>query len=188
MLNKRAFTIIEILIAAIAGAFMVAALFYILNSGQNMNDLSSAKVAAQTQARRVLDWVGRDLRQTVVWELANNAPSATHLKFRPVLGWDIAGNTYQLDTDYIEYNYDATAHTLTRNLVDGVGAVLKSWVFSDVVALPFFTRNGAGTLIPLDNSVGTSKKVITLISVDKVTDKGTHSTISLTLETKIRNE
>ena len=188
MLNKNAFTIIEVLIAAIVGVFMVTGLFYILNSGQNINDLSSVKVAAQTQARRVIDWIGRDLRQTVVWELANNSPSATHVKFRPVLGWNIAGNTYQLDTNYIEYNYNAGARTLTRNTVDATGTVLKSWVFSDIVAQPFFTRDALGNLIVLDNTVGTSKKVITLISVNKVSDKGVNSTISLTLETKIRNE
>lgn len=167
---------------------MVTGLFYILNSGQNINDLSSGKVAAQAQARRAIDWIGRDLRQTVVWELANNSPSATHIKFRPVLGWDIAGNTYQLDTDYIEYNYDAVACTLTRNTVDTTGTVLKSWVFSDIVAQPFFTRDALGNLIALDNTVGTSKKVITLISVNKVSEKGVNSVISLTLETKIRNE
>ncbi len=167
---------------------MVTVLFYILNSGQNVNDLSSAKVAAQSQARMVSDWIGRDLRQTVVWELANNSPSATHLKFRPVLGWDIDGNTYQLDANYIEYNYNAGTRTLTRNTVDGTGTVLKSWVFSDIMAQPFFTRNALGNLIALDNTVGTTKKVITLISVNKVSNKGVNQTVSLTLETKIRNE
>lgn len=167
---------------------MVGVLFYILNSGKNVNDLSSAKVAAQSQARMVSDWVVKDLRQTVVWELANNSPSATHMKFRPVLGWDIAGNTYQLDADYIEYNYNAGARTLTRSLVNGAGAVLSYRVFSDIIAQPFFTRNSLGNLIALDNTVGTSKKVITLISVNKVSDKGVSLVASLTLETKIRNE
>ncbi|MDD5108266.1 MAG: prepilin-type N-terminal cleavage/methylation domain-containing protein [Candidatus Omnitrophica bacterium] len=186
--NKRAFTIIEILICAIIGAFIVTALFYILNTGQNINDLSSAKVQAQSQARRVSDWIGQDLRQAVVWDLANNNPSATHIKFRPVLGWDIAGNTYQLDANYIEYNYNAAAKILTRNLVNGAGAVLNSWVFNGIVAQPFFTRDGLGNLINLDNSVGTSKKIITLISVSKVSEKGVNFTVSLTAETKIRNE
>lgn len=186
--NKRAFTIIEILIAVLIGAFMVTALFYVLNSGQNINDLSSVKVAAGSQARRVSDWISSDLRQAVVWDIANNSPSATHIKFRPVLGWDIAGDTYQLDTNYIEYNYDAAANTLTRNLVNGAGAVLSSWVFNDITAQPFFTRDGAGTLIALDNSVGTSKKVVTLISVNKISDKGVNSSASLTAEIKIRNE
>ena len=167
---------------------MVGVLFYILNSGYNVNDLSSAKVAAQSQARMVSDWVSRDLRQTVVWELANNSPSATHMKFRPVLGWDIAGDTYQLDANYIEYSYDGVADTLTRDSIDGAGTVLNSRVFNSIVTQPFFTRNDAGDLIPLDNSVGTSKKVVTLISVNKVSDKGVNSIISLTLETKIRNE
>jgi len=184
--NKRAFTVIEILISALIGAFMVSVLFYILNSGQNVNDLSSAKVAAQAQARRVSDWISRDLRQAVVWDLANNSPSSTHIKFRPVLGWDIVGNTYQLDANYIEYNYDAG--TLSRNLVNGVGAVLNSWVFKDIAVQPFWTRDGSGNLIALDNSVGTSKKVVTLILVNKVSNKGVNRTASLTAETKIRNE
>jgi type II secretory pathway pseudopilin PulG len=186
--NKRAFTIIEVLISAIIGAFMVTALFYIFIGGLNVNDLSSAKVAAQSQARRVSDWVSRDLRQAVVWDLANNSPSATHIKFRPVSGWDIAGDTYQLDANYIEYNYDANADTLTRNLVDAAGVTLKSWVFNDIVAPPFFTRDGSGNLIDLDSSVGTSKKVVALISVNKVSDKGVNLPVSLTAETKIRNE
>ncbi|MDO8489660.1 MAG: prepilin-type N-terminal cleavage/methylation domain-containing protein [Candidatus Omnitrophota bacterium] len=186
--NKRGFTIIEILISVIIGAFMVTALFYILNCGQNVNDLSSVKVAAQSQARRVIDWIGQDLHQAVVWDLANNAPSATHIKFRPVLGWDIAGNTYQLDPNYIEYSYNAASDTLTRNLVNGAGAVLNSWAFNGIVTEPFFTRDGLGNLISLDNSVGISKRVVTLISVNKVSERGVNSIVSLTAETKIRNE
>lgn len=186
--NQRAFTIIEVLVAALIGSFVVGVLFYILSTGRDANDLSSVKVAAQAEARRVSDWINKDLRQTVVWELANNSPSPTHIKFRPVLGWDIAGNTYQLDTNYIEYNYNAGAQALTRNLVNGAGAVLNSWVFSDIIAQPFFTRDSLGNLIALDNSVGTSKKVVTLISVNKISDKGVSLTTSLTLETKIRNE
>lgn len=167
---------------------MAAGLFYILNSGQNVNDLSSVKVAAQSQARRISDWISSDLRQAVVWDLANNSPSAAHIKFRPVLGWDIAGSTYQLDANYIEYNYDAAADTLSRSLVNGAGAVLNSWMFNDIAAQPFFTRDGSGSLIPLDNSVGASKKIVTLILVNKVSGRGVNSTASLAAETKIRNE
>lgn len=167
---------------------MVTALFYILTTGQNVNDLSSARVSAQTQARRVSNWISADLRQAVVWDLANNSPTATHIKFRPVLGWDIAGNTYQLDANYIEYNYDAALNRLTRNSLDGAGTVLNSWVFDDITAQPFFTRDGSGSLIALDNSVGTSKKIVTLISVNKVSEKGVNAAASLTSEIKIRNE
>lgn len=167
---------------------MVTALLYILIGGLNVNDLSSAKVAAQSQARRVSDWLSRDLRQAVVWDLANNSPSTTHIKFRPVSGWDIAGNTYQLDADYIEYNYDANAKTITRKSLNGAGAVLNSWVFNDIITPPFFTRDSSGDLIDLDSSIGTSKKIVTLISVNKVSERGVSLTVSLTTEIKIRNE
>jgi len=186
--KKRAFTIIEVLLVSLIGALIVGALFFILYTGTNINDISSAKVIAQSQARRASDWVNKDLHQAVVWDLANNAPSPTHIKFRPVLGWNIAGDTYQLDTNYIEYNYDVNSRKLTRNLLNGAGAVLNSWEFGDVMTQPFFTRDSFGNLIGLDNSVGTSKKIITVISVNKVSGKGVSLTVSLTTETKIRNE
>lgn len=174
--------------AILIGTLMVTVIFFIFITGTSLHDISSAKVLAQAEARRVSDWVGRDLRQAVAWDLANNTPSLTHIKFRPVLGWNITGDTYQLDTNYIEYNYDINAHTLTRNLLDGLGAVLNSWEFSDIMAQPFFTRDSSGNLIPLDNSVGTSKKIITVISVNKISNKGKSLTVALTTETKIRNE
>lgn len=186
--NRRAFTIIELLISALIGSLIVGILFYVLSSGKDVNDVSSAKVQAQSQARRVIDWVSRDLRQTVVWDLANNDPSPVHIKFRPVLGWDITANTYQLGVNYIEYSYDINTNTLTRNLLNSAGSVLRSWVFTDIINQPFFTLDSLGNLIPLDSSVGTSRKVVILISVRKVSDKGLNLTVSLTAETKIRNE
>lgn len=189
MLGKnRAFSIIELLVVCLVGSVIVGVLFYALSSGQNVNDISSTKVLAQSESRRVVDWITRDLRQTVVWELANNNPSPVHVKFRPVLGWDIATNTYQLGSTYIEYNYNSVTRQITRNIVNSAEVILQSWVFNDIMTQPFFTRNNLGNIIPLDNSVGTSKKVITLISVTKVSNKGVSQNASLTAETKIRNE
>ena len=174
--------------SALIGSGIVGSLFYVLNTGNIINDLSSAKVSSQSEARRLSDWVTRDLHQAVVWDLALNDPSPTHIKFRPVLGWDIAGSTYQLDTNYIEYVYDANADTLTRNLLDGTGGVLKSWVIKDVVAQPFFTRDSLGVLINLDDSIITSKKIVSIIIVTKTSNKGIAVTSSLTAEVRIRNE
>ena len=188
-LNKRrGFTVIEVLMSALIGSGLVGILFYVLNSGSIINDLSSAKVFSQSEARRVSDWITRDLHQAVVWDLANNNPSPVHIKFRPVLGWDIAGNSYQLNTNYIEYVYDASADTLTRRILNGAGVVLNSWVIDNVVAQPFFTRDGSGSLIDLDSSIGTSKKVVSIITVTKISGKGVAVTTSLTAETRIRNE
>jgi hypothetical protein len=176
------------LMAAFVGASIAGGLFYTLNTGLSINQISSAKALACSQARRVCDWISRDLRQAVVWDLANNNPSATHIKFRPVLGWDITGNTYQLDVDYIEYSYDANTHTLTRNQLNNASVVLKSWVFNNVTAQPFFMRDSFGNLIALDNSIGTSKKVIVVLSVQNQASNGLSFNASLTSEIKIRNE
>jgi len=188
-LNKRrGFTIIEVLLSALIGSAIVGCLFYVLNSGNIINDLSSAKVSSQSQARRVSDWITRDLRQA---QLGNLAPFVSHtsIKFNPVLGVNLSDGTYQLDySKYIEYVYDENAQTLTRNILDQTGGVLQSWVFVDVLEAPFFTRDASGNLIDLDNSVLTTRNVVSIITVAKTSGRGVVLTASLTAETKIRNE
>jgi len=190
--NKRGFTIVEVLLAAFIGALMVTIIFYIFITGTTLHDISSTKVLAQSEARRVSDWVSRDLRQAVGWDLVNNSPNSSHLKFRPVLGPDIAsGVGYQLDTNYIEYNYDINSHKLVRNLLDSTGAVLKSWEFSDIMTEPFFLRNISGNLISLNKNdlmAMTRKKIVSLISVNKISNRGSILSVSLTAETTIRDE
>ena len=173
---------------AFIGVLIAGGLISTLITGVSISRVSSAKVYAYAEARRISDWISRDLRQAVVWDLANNNPSAIHLKFRPVLGWDIIGNTYQLDSNSIEYNYDADAHTLTRKTLDNANALINSWVFKNVTALPFFIRNSSGNLIALDNSIGTSKKVIVVLSVENQASDGVSFNVSLSSEIKIRNE
>lgn len=188
-LNKRrGFTLVEVLLSALIGSGLVGCLFYVLNSGNIINDLSSAKVLSQSEARRASDWVTRDLRQA---QLGNLAPFASHtsIRFNPVLGVNTSDGTYILDYGvFIEFIYDESAHTFTRNLLDGAGGVSQSWVFDDVVEHPFFTRDGSGNLIDLDNSVLTTKNVVSVITVTKTSGKGVVVTTSLTAETKIRNE
>ena len=174
--------------AAFISASIAGGLLYTLNTGLSINRVSSAKALAYSEARRISDWISRDLRQAVVWDLANSNPSATHIKFRPVLGWDIIGDTYQLDANSIEYNYDANAQTLTRNHLNNANAVINSWVFNNITAQPFFMRDSFGNLVALDSSIGTSKKIMVVLSVQNQASNGLIFNVSLSSEIKIRNE
>jgi len=190
--NKRGFTIVEVLVAAFVGAAMVSVTFYIFMTGTTLHDISSTKVLAQSEARRASDWISRDLRQAVGWDLVNNTPGPAHIKFRPVFGPDIAsGVGYQLDANYIEYDYDINSQKLTRNLLDSTGAVLNSWEFNDIMSQPFFLRDISGNLIALNKNdlmAMTRKRIVTLISVTKISNRGLNITVSLAAETTIRDE
>jgi hypothetical protein len=163
-------------------------MFYVLNAGELSSSISSTKIEVQAEARRLADWIVKDVRQTVVWSIANNTPSTSHIKFKPVIGWDTTSNTYLLSSDFIDYTYDSVAKTITRTLIDAGGNVLQTWSFANINAAPFFTRDGLGALIPLNNTIGTTKLMVIVISVQKPARNGTNITASLTTELKVRNE
>jgi len=194
LINKRrGFTVIEVLLAALVGAVLVGGLGFVLINGDATNDISSTKVSAQSEARQISDWITRDLRQAQLGNLALNV-SHISIKFNPVLGVNVDG-TYQLDySQSIQYVYNENAQTLTRNLLNGSGGVLKSWVYANVVESPFFTRVGSD-LSDLSNSVLTTKNIVSVITVTKLArtidrEDGQRVEVmaSLTAETKIRNE
>lgn len=187
--NISGLTIIEALFSALLSAVLIAGFFYALSTGEFSNTLSSAKADLQAQVRRDLDWIIKDVRQTVSWDIANNGPSDSHIKFRQVEGWDIANNTFLLSSNFLDYSYDSAAKTITRRLQDGAGNVLESWIFYDIISAPFFTVNSAGAIVSLDpTDLLTSRKLIIVISGQKQVRGPLNTSCSLTGEVKIRNE
>lgn len=187
--NARAFTLIEVLFAALIGAFIVGVLFYILNLGSQINQVSSRKIMLQSQARRITDWIAQDLRETVRYSIKNNNPTNAHIRFQRVLGRGVVEGTYQLEVNYIDYTYDSGLHRLTRSIVTDTGVLANtapnpnSWFFNDIMTEPFSTRDDAGSSLDLD-AVSEIKRVVVLIKVQNQTGEE----VSLTSEVKIRNE
>ncbi|MDD5477559.1 MAG: hypothetical protein PHG87_05110 [Candidatus Omnitrophica bacterium] len=165
---------VALILGAIIGVF-----FYAENAVQHSFTLSSARGNLQSEVRRTIGWIIKDTRQTVSWDIANNSPTPSYIKFRQVTGWDTANNTFSLSDYYIEYTYNAVNHTIIRRKSDLSNGTLGLWTLNDIVAAPFFTVNSLGAIVPLNNSdLLTSKQLVITIS---------GGTYSLTEEVQIRN-
>jgi len=185
----KAFTLVEVLFVTLISSFIVAGLIYAMNAGSFSYKVSTAKVNLQSEVRRAIDWIVKDTRQAVSWDIANNNPTHSYLKFRQVTGWDTVNNTFLLSDYYIEYTYNSINNTIVRMKRDLSDNILGTWVLNNVFAPPFFTRDTSGNVVALDNKndLLTSKQlVITVSGQSQVTNSET-ITYSLTQEVEIRN-
>jgi prepilin-type N-terminal cleavage/methylation domain-containing protein len=182
------FTIIEVLFVCAILAIIMAIFLYTMSAGQVSFSANSAKAELQAEVRRSIDWIIKDVHQSVSWEIANNNPTSSYIKFRQVTGWDTVNNTFLLSDYYIEYNYDATAKTITRRTSDLNNSTIGSWTLNYVTASPFFTINSSGAIVGLNKSdLLTSKKLIITVSGLKQVLGAQNTTYSLTEEVMIRN-
>lgn len=187
--NKiRGFTIIEILLVTLTLAAVVGVLFYAVNAAHASFNLSSARSNLQSEVRRNLGWIIKDTRQAISWDIANNSPSPSYIKFRQVVGWDTVNNTFLLSNYYIEYTYNAINKTITRRTSDLNNNTTGLWTLNHIIATPFATINTSGNIVPLNNGdLLTSKKLVITISGLNQVPNGQNTTYSLTQEVQIRN-
>ena len=187
--NISGLTIIEVLFSALLSAVLIAGFFYALSTGEFSNTLSSAKADLQAQVRSNLDWITKDVRQTVSWEIANNGPSDSHIKFRQVEGWDISSGILLLSSNFVEYSYDLSLKTITRKSLDVAVNTLATWTFYNITSVPFYTLNAGGAIVALNSTdLLTSRKLIVAVSAQKQVRGLLNTSCSLTEEVKIRNE
>jgi hypothetical protein len=166
---------------------VLAGLFSSLAVSSYSQAVGSSRLDLQADVRRTLDWTTKDIRQAISWDICNNSPSATYIKFH-LWTWDQTTHTFSLTNELIEYEYDANARTLTRRLVDSGGTVLESWVFYNISAPPFYTAY----ISPSDNEFKTgdlltNKKLIVVITAQKNVRVSTDIRYSLKEEVRIRN-
>ena len=162
-----------------------------LSTGESTFPVNSARIDLQAKARSIVDWVARDVRQGANWDIANNSPSDSHIKFRKVEGIDTGSGNYLLSTDYIEYSYDSGLEKLNRYTVDSGGTILETWEFTEIVNPPFYTRDASGDKTTDESNFSSnllnSKKLIIEISAEKEVRRAI-VTASLEVEVKVRNE
>lgn len=162
-------TLVEVLVTAFILGIIISGIAVVLNVGNLSNNISTSKVALQRQARTVLDWIIKDVRQTSAYQINNNAPSSNHIKFQVCAGHD--GVNLLWNSDFIEYTYDTANQTLTRN-DSGSGG---EWVFSDITASPFDLSNITNNFLRI--TVQMEKSALGLI----------RPRVNLSAEVKIRN-
>jgi hypothetical protein len=114
------------------------ALLTTLIVGDSSIAVNAEKVNVRGKVRSAIDWVTRDLRGAISWEINANSPSTNYVKFN-LWSWDAVNNTWQLGSRFVEYAYDPSLHTLTRRLVDSSGNVLERTDFPEIMLSPFYT-------------------------------------------------
>ncbi|KPK98577.1 MAG: hypothetical protein AMJ95_03550 [Omnitrophica WOR_2 bacterium SM23_72] len=191
LFSIKGFTIVEVLCSAIVISFIVGVLFYALSSGEYSRTASAAKIDVQSEVRRSMDWIARDVRQAVSWDIADtsNSPSDTHIKFRKVEGWNTTSELLLLSNNYTEYTYNTSNHTVIRRLSDSSNNTIQTWTLNNIQQAPFYTVNSSGSVVPLnDGDLLTSRKLILVINGTKPIKGSLNATATLTEEVKIRNE
>jgi hypothetical protein len=193
----------EFIISAFLVSVISAGLFMSFNIGQRSSMLTSPKVDLQAKVRQVLDIICRDVRQTISWEIAdaNNNASDSHIKFRLVQGWDkdtsnISFKKEEDDTDYyyyVEYTYSAGAQTITRTQtkvrVSDLAVISTSTrTFSNITAVPFYTRNTSGTKVALNQADLLTSRRMVIVVMGTTQVRGLTYQLSLEEEVKVRNE
>jgi len=190
--KSRGFTYAEFLVAGAIAVIIATAGLYVYISGERATAASSAKLAATAEARRAMDWIVRDVREAVSWEMASagNSPSDSHIKFRKVEGWDMANNTtFLLTANYTEYSYLAADDMLVRNLLDLSNNTLQTHSFRNITQEPFYAYNVSGDVVALNSGdLLTTPKVIVRIMSESFYKPSLSVNTTLESEVRLRNE
>ncbi|PIQ88027.1 MAG: hypothetical protein COV73_01020 [Candidatus Omnitrophica bacterium CG11_big_fil_rev_8_21_14_0_20_43_6] len=186
--NKtEGFTLVEVLLAAVILSVIIGVSVYAMNAAHISFNLTLASKSLQSEVRSTVGWIVKDARQAVSWDLANNNPTPSYIKFRQVTGWDTANNTFSLSNYYIEYTYNFVDHTIIRRTSDLSDNTIGVWTLNNVNNLPFSTLNSSGDIVPLNNSdLLTSKRLIVTVS-GLSSEPDLQDGYSLTEEVQIRN-
>ncbi len=169
---------------------IVSALAIVFAIGENTKSTSAAKVDLQAHVRQVIDVLARDVRQTISWDIGNNNPSPTHIKFRPVQEWNSTTDTLVLGNNYIEYTYNATSGTITRALLDASNNTIEQREFHNITVDPFYTIDLTNsTVVPLnEGDLLNSRRMVLTVTGQSQLRGGRTLTHTLSEEVKVRNE
>ncbi|MCX5703279.1 MAG: hypothetical protein NT066_02135 [Candidatus Omnitrophica bacterium] len=188
----KGFTIIETLIVALTTGILMTGLFYALNTGESSRSFNEAQIEVQSEVRRAVDWIAKDVRQAYSRNIGSNStdPSSTHIKFQKVIGYNTTSNSTVLSNNFIEYTYDPDLKTITR--IDSGNSL--NWTFRNIIQPPFYTNNNVSNIVidplssGLDSPMVQTGNLVINITGEKPVKSGLNATYTLTEEVKIRNE
>ena len=186
--NKiKGFSLIEMLLVVAILSVIIGVCLYAMNATHISFHSTLASKNLQSEVRRTIGWIVKDIRQAVSWDIANNNPAPDYIKFKQVTGWDTVNNTFLLSNYYIEYTYDAVDHTIIRRASDLSNNTLGVWTLNNVTASPFFTIDTSGDIVSLNSSdLLTSKQIVITIS-GQSSLPNLQAGYNLTEEVQIRN-
>jgi prepilin-type N-terminal cleavage/methylation domain-containing protein len=185
--KKTGLTLVELLVVALIFGVIMSALFITLNVGEFSITVNSNKVDAQAHTRMLMDLVVKDIRQAITSELVANSPTTNYLKFN-LWSWNVANATWQLGSQYREYEYTPAENKMSRRLVDGNGIVLEEVDYLNVLRSPFYTSYTSETSNQFDsNELLQNRKLIVVIEEERPVRNSQPVNFTLIEEVKIRN-
>ena len=123
---RKGFTLLEILVVVVIFFIIIGAIFGVMVSGRKTFDVGSVQIEVAQEARRGLDYMSRELRQsriistgtgTVTFQIPVNADGSGNITWGD-------GQTSGNQIGYSVGNFNKP-NQLIRELLDGVGAPLS---------------------------------------------------------------
>jgi len=184
------------MVCVILGVVM-SALLMTLQIGELINGIGSAKVDLEAEARMLVDWITKDVRQSEIKNLYGNDPRGDHIKFN-MWEWNQTGFNQQYTDEYVEYSYDNQTETLSREFRNENGDVLVQNFTGIVMPDPDpVSETGKGIFYtnyasPTDNNFNSTdllnnRRIIVVIKKEKSV-RNRLLNFTLVEEVKIRNE
>lgn len=189
--KRKGFSLVELAVAAFILSIILGALFMALSTGDLSFTVNAAKLEIQSRIRIVMDWIIKDVRQAISWNIASdpNAPSTQHLKFN-LWSWNTTTNTWDLSDDYIEYEYDAFSQKLIRRFYDSATAQTMTVEFNNITEAPFYTTyigpGDPGNVLEADQ-LRNFRVLIVVLKGQKIVRNSIYAPFNLMSEVKIRN-
>jgi type II secretory pathway pseudopilin PulG len=159
----KAFTLIEVLITSAIFIVIAGMLIFVLNAVHLSDRVNIAKLSVEQNARNIMGWIVKDVRQTSSYQIINNLPTNGHIKFKQCIGHD--GSNLLWSSEFIEYIYNPINNTLTRRQIDGLS--VKSWEFDNIMVPPFditelINNKLTVTVTVRENAIGNINPQVTL--------------------------
>ncbi|MFA5099504.1 MAG: prepilin-type N-terminal cleavage/methylation domain-containing protein [Candidatus Omnitrophota bacterium] len=123
---RRAFTLFEVLVAAVIFSFIIAGIYAVMNAGRAMYDADMGRLDLQASARRAIDIVTTELRQTSLSNITISDDD-TSIEFEIPVNITSAVAEYSGPIAY----YKNDANQLVREYPSGTDNIIAQYV-SDV--------------------------------------------------------
>ncbi len=189
MNSKKSFTLIEAMVSASILLIVLAGVFLLFNFGQTQSPISLDQTAVKAKTRIIINRLVYDLRHAVTWDIANNNPSCSYLKFRKLKGIDTADGSYYFSSNYIEYSYDKEANLLQRLELDEDENILGEVIFENVTEDVFYIFCSQEGLVCLNAGDLLSESfIIVNIKIEKPKRMGHAIEASSTQRITMRND
>ncbi len=203
--RRLGFTIVETMIALTILIIIMIAFLLTIKAGDTARSFGTAQIEVQSEARRAMDWIAKDVRQARRVDIGSsvNNPTVSHIKFNMVMGYNIAGlGSVVLSPKHVEYTYNSTEKTITRTETTPVAPpgpdITVVRTLRHIMEPPFYTKitnaDGTYSIVPIDPVVvggdspmfQSGNLVIKIVGQKQVKD-GLTPAYTLIEEVKIRN-